>query len=166
MPSFWLGLLLTVFSFQLRWLPVVGDDGLRSLVLPAIAPGVPMGAYLTEALREDLDGELTQPYVLTARSRGAAMARAKTNHALRHAALPAVTIGGLIVGGLLGGAAITEQVFGRSGLGHIAVAAVESQDMPVILGVSLFASAVFVIASTLVDLAALWLDPRLRQPRS
>lgn len=166
-PSFWLGLLLlTVFSFQLRWFPVVGDDGLRSLVLPALAIGVPTGAYLTQVLREDLDGELTAPYILTTRSRGSSIARAKTVHALRHAAVPAVTIGGLIVGALLGGAAITEQVFGRSGLGHIAVAAVESQDMPVTLGVAFFASAVFVIASTLVDLVALWLDPRMRAARS
>lgn len=166
-PSFWLGLLLlTVFSFQLHWFPVVGDDGLRALVLPALAIGIPQGAYLTQVLREDLDTELEQPYIVTARSRGASMGRVKAAHALRHAALPAVTIGGLIVGGLLGGAAITEQVFGRPGLGHIAVSAVESQDMPVILGVSFFASAVFVIASMVVDLVAVWLDPRMRQARS
>lgn len=165
-PSFWLGLiLLTVFSFQLRWFPVVGGQGLRALVLPALAIGIPQGAYLTQVLREDLDIQLNAPYVLTARSRGAGVARVKAVHALRHAALPAVTIGGLLAGGLLGGAAITEQVFGRPGLGHIAVTAIQSQDMPVILGVSLFASAVFVITSTLVDLAALWLDPRMRRPR-
>lgn len=166
-PSFWLGLiLLTVFSFQLRWFPVLGDDGPRALVLPALAIGIPQGAYLTQVLREDLDGELARPYVLTARSRGASIGRAKRVHALRHAALPAVTIGGLLVGGLLGGAAITETVFGRPGLGRIAVKAVESQDMPIVLGVAFFASAVFVIASTLVDFAVLALDPRLRQARS
>ncbi|WP_172121228.1 ABC transporter permease [Actinomyces faecalis] len=165
-PSFWLGLLLlTLFSFQLRWFPVVGTDGLRALVLPALAIGVPTGAYLTQVLREDLDAELAAPYVLTSRSRGASVARVKIVHALRHACLPALTIGGLIVGGLLGGAAITEQVFGRSGLGHIAVAAVHSQDVPVILGLSFFASAVFVIASTVVDLVALWIDPRMRRRR-
>lgn len=166
-PSFWLGLiLLTVFSFQLRWFPVVGDNGLSSLVLPALAIGIPQGAYLTQVLREDLDGELTRPYVLTARSRGASIARTKRVHALLHAALPAVTIGGLLVGGLLGGAAITEEVFGRPGLGHIAVAAIQSEDMPLVLGVAFFASAVFVFASSLVDVAALALDPRLRQARS
>lgn len=166
-PSFWLGLiLLTIFSFRLHWFPVVGNNGLSSLVLPALAIGIPQGAYLTQVLREDLDGELERPYVLTARSRGASLARTKRVHALRHASLLAVTIGGLIVGGLLGGAAITEEVFGRPGLGHIAVSAVQSQDMPVVLGVAFFASLVFVIASTLVDLAALALDPRLRQARS
>ncbi len=161
-PSFWLALvLLTVFSFRLRWFPVVGDD-LRALVLPALSIGVPVGAYLTQVLREDLDLALGQPYVLTARSRGASTARVTMVHALRHAAVPAVTIGGLIVGSLLGGAAVVETVFGRSGLGHIAVAATQVKDMPVILGVAFFASAVFVIASTLVDAAALALDPRMR----
>lgn len=163
-PSFWLGILaLAVFSFQLRWFPVAGDDGWRSLVLPAVSLGLPIAGLLTQVLRQGLDRALEEPFAVTARARGLTAGAVRRRHALRHAALPGMTLAGVVVGSLLGGTVIVEQVFGRPGLGRITVDAVYAKDLPVVLGVALFAAAVFVAVSTVVDLLALLVDPRLRR---
>lgn len=165
-PSFWLGMvLLAVFSFRLGWFPVAGGDGLNSLVLPAGALGVPAGALLTQILREGIDRALEQPFALTSRSRGLTVGQVKSRHALRHASLPALTIVGMMAGTLVGGAVIVETVFGRPGIGQVAVAAIHAQDMPVILAVVLAVSIAFVLMSLVVDLLYTVLDPRLRQSR-
>lgn len=165
-PPFWLGILgLALFSFQLRWFPVAGDDGWRSLVLPAASLALPIAAILAQVLREGLDRALEQPFALTARARGLTDGAVRARHGLRHAALPGLALAGVIVGSLLGGAVIIEEVFGRPGVGRVTVEAVFTKDLPVVLGVGLFAAAVFVLVSTLVDLLALAVDPRLRSPR-
>lgn len=162
-PSFWIGIvLLAVFSFQLGWFPVSGGAGWQSLALPAFALALPITGLLSQVLREGLDRAGAQPFALTARSRGVSPLAVRTRHGLRHASLPGLQIAGIVVGSLLGGTVIVEQVFGRPGLGGITVDAVYGKDLPVVLGVALVAAATFVAVSTIVDLLALLIDPRLR----
>ena len=162
-PSFWLGIvLLFIFSFTLRWFPVAGDRNFAALVLPALSLGLAQGAVMTQVLRRGLEDALDQPFSLTLRAWGVPGTTVRLRHALRHAALPAVTLTGWLVGGLLSGAVITEQVFSRPGLGKITVDAVLAKDMPVVLAVAILSALVYVVMSTLVDILSLLIDPRLR----
>ncbi|WGT48145.1 ABC transporter permease [Tessaracoccus lacteus] len=162
-PPFWLAIvLLWGISFQLGWFSIVEQGSWQALVLPAASLALPIGAYLTQVLVEGIDRAMEQPFITTARSRGISQFAARARHALRHAALPAIHLLGLIVGSLLGGAVIVEQVFGRPGLGQLAVDAVTVKDIPLILGVALVSTAAFVVASTAADIVALSADPRTR----
>ncbi|MFD6161887.1 ABC transporter permease [Nocardia sp. NPDC060256] len=162
-PAFWLGIvLLSVFSFQLKIFPVAANKGLPALVLPAVALGLSLGAVVSQVLRDGLERALDEPFAVTVRSWSVSETELRLRHGLRHAALPAVTLTGWLVGGLLGGAVIIEEVFGRPGLGRITVDAVLAQDLPVVLAVAILSAFVYVVISTLVDLLYLWLDPRLR----
>ncbi|WP_455821343.1 ABC transporter permease [Pseudomonas cerasi] len=163
-PSFWLGIvLLFIFSFTLRWFPVAGDRSFSALVLPALSLGLAQGAVVSQVLRRGLEDALDQPFSLTLRAWGISNLRIRLRHALRHAALPAVTLTGWLVGGLLSGAVITEQVFSRPGLGKVTVDAVLGKDLPVVLAVAILSALIYVVMSTLVDILYLLLDPRLRQ---
>lgn len=162
-PPFVIGMvLLSVFSFTLGWFPVSGDRGAAALVLPALALGLPIAGILGQVLREGLERALEQPFALTARSRGLSERALVARHALRHALLPAVTLAGWFTGTLLGGAVITEALFGRPGLGQVAMQAVMGRDMPVVMAVVILSAAVYVAISTLLDLAYRLIDPRLR----
>ncbi len=167
-PSFWLGIvLLFIFSFTLRWFPVAGDRNFSALVLPALSLGLAQGAVVAQVLRRGLEDALNEPFALTLRAWGLGNLTIRLRHALRHAALPAVTLTGWLIGGLLSGAVITEQVFGRPGLGKVTVDAVLGKDLPVVLAVAIFSALVYVAMSTLVDILYLLIDPRLRdQPSS
>jgi peptide/nickel transport system permease protein len=165
-PSFWAGiLLLTVFSFQLGWFPAAGGEGLSGLALPAIALAIPVTTMLTQVMREGLELVLDQPFVLTARSRGMSDLGVRLQHALRHALLPAVTLIGWLVGLLLGGSVIVEQVFSRQGLGQLTLTAVNNKDLPVVMGVVLVIALLYVVVNVLIDLLYLLIDPRLRGAR-
>jgi peptide/nickel transport system permease protein len=160
---FWLGiLLLMVFSFTLRWFPVSGANGWQSIVLPSLTLALPTAGLLAQVLREAIEKTLDQPFVTTIRSRGVSELSIRARHVLRHALLPAVTLGGWLIGGLLGGAVITEKVFGRPGLGTVTLGAVLTHDVPVVLAVVLLAAFIHVAASTLLDILYLLIDPRLR----
>jgi peptide/nickel transport system permease protein len=162
-PVFWLGiLLLMVFSFMLRWFPVSGANGWQSIVLPSLTLALPTAGLLAQVLREAIEKTLDQPFVTTIRSRGLSELSIRARHVLRHALLPAVTLGGWLIGGLLGGAVITEKVFGRPGLGTVTLGAVLTHDVPVVLAVVLLAAFIHVAASTLLDILYLLIDPRLR----
>ncbi|WP_199086586.1 ABC transporter permease [Bosea sp. ASV33] len=162
-PSFWLGiLLLYLFSFTLKLFPVSGDRSFSALVLPALALGLPLGAVVGQVLRQGLERALEEPFALTVRSWGTSGLVLRLRHGLRHAALPAVTLTGWLVGSLLSGAVITESVFGRPGLGRVTVEAVLGHDMPVVLAVAILSAFTYVMLSTLVDILYLLLDPRLR----
>jgi len=164
-PVFWLGiLLLMAFSFRLPWFPVSGNEGWRALVLPTLTLALPTAGLLTQVLREAMEKALEQPFVTTVRARGLGELALRLRHVLRHALLPAVTLGGWLVGSLLGGAVITEKVFGRPGLGTVTLNAVLSQDVPVVLAVVLLAAFVYVLVSTALDLLYLAIDPRLQTP--
>jgi peptide/nickel transport system permease protein len=156
-PSFWLGIvLLFVFSFTLKLFPVSGDRNFAALVLPAL------GAVIGQVLREGLERALEEPFALTVRSWGTSNLVLRLRHGLRHASLPAVTLTGWLIGGLLSGAVITEAVFGRPGLGRITVDAVLYHDLPVVLAVAIFSAFIYVVMSTIVDVLYLLIDPRLR----
>jgi peptide/nickel transport system permease protein len=161
-PSFWLGLLLIqVFSFQLPIFPATGNDGFVSAVLPAITLAVPTSALVAQLLAQGLERELRQPYADTARAKGASASRVQLRHAFRNAALPALTIAGLLVGNLLAGSVVTETVFGRTGVGRLTADAVAAQDIPVVQGVVVFGALVFVLVNLAVDLLYPLLDPRI-----
>lgn len=166
-PPFWFGiLLLSIFSFRLGWFPVSGDSGIRSLILPALAIGIPCGANLSQILRQGIAKSAEQPYSVTALARGLSPVQIRLRHSLRHASIPAFTVGGMMLGGLLGGAVITEQVFGRPGLGQIAVNAINTKDLPVLLATVFVTSFIFVTASTILDVLYYLVDPRLKIKRS
>jgi peptide/nickel transport system permease protein len=163
-PVFWLGMLLLIaFSFQLRLFPVSGAAGWRSLVLPAVTLALPTAGILSQVMREALEATLEKPFVTTIRSRGVSELSLRARHVLSHALLPVITLGGWLIGSLLGGAVITEKMFGRPGLGSVTLNAVTSQDVPVVLAVVLLAAFVHVVISTALDIAYLFIDPRLRR---
>ncbi|WP_239103832.1 ABC transporter permease [Microbispora corallina] len=162
-PNFWIGvLLLAVFSFRLHWFPVIGDGGLRSLVLPSVALALPIAGVLAQVTREGLERALDQPFAVTARARGATENRIRLRHALRHAALPVLTLSGWALGELLAGAVVVETVFARQGLGHVVVAAVRGRDFPVVTGVVVLSALTFSLINIVLDLLYRLVDPRMR----
>ncbi|VTR77899.1 ABC transporter permease [Cellulomonas hominis] len=163
LPTFFVGLvLLQLVSFRAGLLPAIGNDGWRSLVLPAVTLAVPPGAQLAQVLSRSLRSTLGEPYVETARAKGAGRLRVHLGHALRNAAVPAFTMLGVVVGSLLGGAVVTETVFSRVGLGRLTVQSVDQQDVPVVLAVVVLSALVFVVTTLLVDLLYPLLDPRIQ----
>ncbi|MGO4678582.1 ABC transporter permease [Microbacterium sp. 2MCAF23] len=162
-PVFWIGLLLlTVFAFGLGWFPVAGSRTGASLVLPAVALALPVAALLGQVLRDGVEAAERQPWALTVLARGADHARLTLRHTLRHGSIGALTLSAYLVGSLLGGAVLVETVFARPGLGRVTLAAITGRDLPVVTGIILFSALVFVVVNTLVELAAPFLDPRLR----
>jgi len=162
-PTFWVGLMLiTVFSFNLGWFPVAGSGDFRALVLPAITLALPLTGIISQVLRQGLDAASGQPFVLTARARGLDHTQLITRHTLRHAAADSVTLTGYLVGSLVGGAVLIETVFGRAGIGRVALRAIIDRDLPVVLGVIVLGALTFAVINLLVDLAYARLDPRQR----
>lgn len=162
LPHFWLGVvLLVVFAVMLRWLPVV-DDGPLGMILPALTLGIPLGGFLAQVTRDEFEAALGQPFVLSALSRGAAPGDVRWRHVLRHAALPGIALSGWGLGSLISGAVVVEVIFSRQGIGQVLVAAVSSQDLPLVIGITIVVALVYVIANILTDLASAAVDPRLR----
>ncbi len=162
-PHFWLGpLLILVFSLWLGWLPVSGRDGLTSLVLPALTLGTALAAILSRMMRATLLETLNEDYVRTARAKGLSETAVILRHALRNALLPVITVLGLQLGALLGGAIITEMVFSWPGIGQLTIEAIHRRDYPVVQACILLVSVTYVAVNTLTDLAYAGLDPRLR----
>ncbi|WP_019629794.1 ABC transporter permease [Actinomadura atramentaria] len=161
-PVFWTGLLLVeLFSFRLHVFPAFGDDGPRGLVLPAVALAILPGAMIAQVLAKSLLDTLDEPYAQTARAKGAGRARVHLRHALRNAALPALTVAGVLVGQLMANSVVIETVFSRNGVGRLTASAVTAQDIPVVQGVVVFAALVFVLVNLAVDLVYPLLDPRI-----
>ncbi len=162
-PNFWLGpLLILVFSLWLGWTPVSGREGLASLVLPAITLGTGLAAILARMVRGSVLEVLEEDYVRTARAKGLSEGRVLWGHALRNAWLPILTVIGLQLGGLLGGAVITEMVFAWPGVGSLLVEAIQSRDYPVVQACVLLISLTYVLVNTLTDLVYTSVDPRIR----
>ncbi|MEU1259414.1 ABC transporter permease [Streptomyces chartreusis] len=162
LPAFWVGLMLVqLFSFRLRLFPAFGNDGAEGLVLPAVTLAVPGAVLVAQVLSKSLLTALEEPYVQTARAKGAGRARVQFRHALRNASLPALTVVGVLAGQLTANAVVVENVFSRNGLGRITTDAVTVQDIPVVQGVVVFGALVFVLVNLLVDLAGPLLDPRV-----
>lgn len=162
-PNFWLGpLLILVFSLWLGWTPVSGRDGFASLILPAITLGTGLAAILARMVRSSVLEVLEEDYVRTARAKGLSEAAVMWRHALRNAWLPVLTLVGLQLGGLLGGAVITETVFAWPGVGSLLVEAIQNRDYPVVQASVLLVSLAYVLVNTLTDLVYAWVDPRIR----
>lgn len=161
-PSFWVGLLLIqYFAFELGWFPPLGGAGLNGLTLPAVTLAIPTAAFVAQILAKSLATTMHEPYIEVVMAKGASRAHALFTDALRNAALPLLTMVGMIVGNILAGSVVVETVFSRMGLGRITYEAVNAQDIPVVLAVVTFAAAVFVVLGIIVDLLYPLLDPRI-----
>ncbi|MEO3943273.1 ABC transporter permease [Paenarthrobacter nicotinovorans] len=165
-PTFWIGLLLLqFFSFRLRLFPAIGNDGGQSLVLPALTLAIPTSAVIAQLLTRSLRQTLGEPYIEQIRAKGASEALINFGHALRNAAIPTLTMLGILVGNLLAGAVVSETVFSRAGIGRLTVTAVNSRDIPVVQTLVVLAAAIFVITSLIVDLIYPLVDPRINTAR-
>jgi peptide/nickel transport system permease protein len=162
-PAFWLGLLLILaFTLHLRWLPGGGYGRAANLVLPALTLGAYYMSAVTRLVRISLIEALGQDYVRTARAKGLGEWRVVLRHGLRNALVPVLTVQALQFASLLGGALITETIFGWPGIGRLAVQAIQNRDFPLVQAVVLLAAVVFVVVNLLVDLAYAALNPRVR----
>jgi peptide/nickel transport system permease protein len=163
LPNFFLGpLLVLLFSVWLGWLPVSGADSAASLILPAVTLGFGMSAILTRLVRAAVLDALSADYIRTARAKGLSELSVFLRHALRSALLPVVTILGLQLGSLFGGAVITETIFAWPGVGRLTLQAIDSRDYPLVQGCVLVIACGYVATNLLTDLAYHHLDPRLR----
>lgn len=161
-PPYWLGiLLLLVFALHLGWFPVIGGASLEGLFLPALTLAIPLAGFMGQAVRSEFERTLEQPFVLSARMRGAGDLRIRLTHVLRHASLPAITLTGWALGATISGAVIVESVFSRPGIGQTLVTAVGRQDLPVVTGIVVLVALVYVVANLLVDLVYRLVDPRI-----
>lgn len=175
-PSFWLGLVLSViFAVQLRWLPVSGIETIasgktglaraadiaRHLVLPVAALAMIYLALFLRIMRTGMADAWAQDYTLAARARGLSDWRITLNHAARNALMPLITMLGLQAAAMLGGSVVVESVFGIPGFGRLAHEAVQGRDAPLLLGVILVSSLMVIAANLAVDLAYSALDPRV-----
>jgi peptide/nickel transport system permease protein len=161
-PHFWLAIsLILVFSTTLGWLPPVSVPGAAGLVLPVLTLAVPLAGFLGQVMREALLDAMDSPFVLAARARGESEGGLFWRHALRHAAIPAVGLVGWAFGSLISGAVVVETIFARQGLGRSLLSAVQSRDVPLVIGVVLVVAAGYMIVTTLTDLADRLIDPRL-----
>lgn len=161
-PSFWFGLaLLYLFAYRFPILPLGGYGSPLHLILPALTLGIGGAAYYIRLLRQSMQDVMRQEFIRTARAKGLPEPQVITRHALRNASLPMVTLLGVDVAHLLGGAVLTESVFGWPGIGSQAMQAIATMDVPVIMGTVLFAATVIVLVNLLVDLVSLRLDPRI-----
>jgi peptide/nickel transport system permease protein len=164
MPVFWLGpMLLLVFSVHLGWFPVSGDDeGLHSLVLPAVTVGVALAAMLSRMTRASMLEVIREDYITTARAKGLCERQVIWKHALRNATIPILTVLGIQFGTALGGAVITENVFGWPGLGTLLIESIRARDYDVVQGCVLVVSVSYVVVNLVTDLCYAWVDPRVR----
>lgn len=164
MPAFWLGLMLTlVFSLKMGWFPVQGADaGWKSYVLPSIAIGFMNMAAIARTTRSSMLETIRQDYVRTARSKGVTKFEVVIHHAFRNAVIPTITVVGVQLGGLIGGAVLTETVFAWPGIGRLIVQSVNARDIPMILGSMVVLSVSFSFINLIVDLLYGFFDPRVR----
>ncbi|MEL7696217.1 MULTISPECIES: ABC transporter permease [Pantoea] len=162
-PTFWLGIaLIQLFSFQLRWIPVINPSPWQGLILPIITVAIPISAPLAQILLRSIDEVSTRPFVAVVRAKGASEGYVLWRHVLRNALLPVLTVAGLLLGELIAGALITETVFGLGGLGQLTQQAVNNQDVAVLQAVVVISALGFVLINLVVDLLMPLLDPRLQ----
>ncbi|MFZ5825738.1 MAG: ABC transporter permease [Bacillota bacterium] len=169
-PVFWIGLLFSLlFAVKLRWFPTVGggrpgdwEGIIRALVLPAITLGLSGMALVARMTRSSMLEVLREDYIRTSRAKGLAERVVIYKHALRNAAIPIVTIVGLNIGYLLGGAVLVETVFARPGLGKLLVDAILARDYPVVQGVTFVIAIGFIGVNLVTDLFYGYLDPRIK----
>ena len=162
-PTFWLGLMLIlIFAVGLRVLPVQGAGTWRHFIMPVATLAVGQSALIARLTRSSMIEVLSTDYVRTARSKGLSPRRVLSSHALQNTLIPVITVVGLSVGGLLGGAVITESIFGLPGVGRLAIDAISNRDYPMIQGTVILVAASFVFVNLIVDIIYAFVDPRIR----
>ncbi len=171
-PNFLLAtVLVLVFSFHLRWLPPIGFEtfradpaqNLKTMILPAVSLSLPLAAVLMRNTRSAVLEALSQDHVRVARAKGLRGRNVLGRHVLRNASIPIITVGGIQIATLLGGTVIIERIFGLPGIGRYIYEAIADRDYPVVQGVTLVVSTLFVLISVLVDILYAVMDPRLRK---
>jgi len=162
-PVFWLGPMLSlVFGVYLHWLPVAGLGDWRNFVLPGVALGLGIGAFLARIIRASLLEIMGTDFIRTARAKGMRGRVIMLVHVARNAMIPVVTVTGLTVASLLGGVVIIENVFALPGLGTLAINAITSRDFPTIQGTTFFFAVIVIAANLLTDISYAFIDPRIR----
>ncbi len=162
MPGFWLGLMMIYFfALQLKILPALGTGSPQALILPAIALGFQGSAIVARLTRSSIVEIMRGDYITTARAKGLPESVVVLRHALRNALIPVITVVGLEFGSLMSGAVITETVFGRPGIGRLAVRGILEKDFPLVQGFVLFIAVIYVVTNLLVDLCYAGLDRRI-----
>ncbi len=163
MPNFWLALLLMyIFAVRLGWFKVVSTDSVQGMILPVATLTIPMISSYARQIRAALLEELNANYVIGARARGIPERRIIWGHVLPNAILPIITLLGLSVGHLLGGAAIIETIFSWQGIGNMVVEAIRVRDYPLIQGYVIWMAIIYVTVNLIVDIAYRLLDPQIR----
>ena len=162
-PNFWLSIMLIlIFAVNLRWCPVSGSGSFRYLILPAIALGTQSAAIITRMTRSSMLEVLNQDYIRTARAKGLNKRVVIWKHALKNALIPIITVVGLQVGLLFGGAILTETVFAWPGIGRLMVDSIKAKDTPVVQGGVIFTASIFVVVNMIVDVLYAYVDPRVK----
>ncbi|MBI2563175.1 MAG: ABC transporter permease [candidate division NC10 bacterium] len=162
MPVYWLGIMLILlFAVRLNMLPAFGTGSLRHLILPAVTLGAFSMARIARLTRSGMLEVLGQEYVRTARAKGLSEVRVILKHGLKNAAIPVITVIGLDLGTLLGGAVITETIFAWPGVGRLAVQAIANRDYPVVQAAVFTLASIFVLINFLVDILYTYVDPRV-----
>jgi len=166
-PLFWFGIMLVqIFSFQLGLISAIAPGPIEGMILPVVALALPISAPLAQILIQALDKTLQEPFVTVLAAKGASHARIVWRHVLRNAALPTLTISGLLFGELLSGAVVTETVFSLNGIGKITENAVRAQDVGLLQAIVLLSALIFVGLNLMIDLIFPLIDPRLRKKRA
>lgn len=170
-PGFWLAILLMLlFSLHLRWLPSIGyvplresvSDNLRHLILPAIGLALPLAATIMRFMRSSLLEVFGQDYMRTARAKGLTQLRTVMKHGVRNALIPVITVMGIQVGRLLGGAVVIEQIFALPGLGRLIFDSISTRDYPIVQGTVLTFTVIFILINLMVDVLYGLIDPRVK----
>ncbi len=162
-PNFFLGpLLIILFSLKLGLLPVSGSEGLKYIVLPALTLGTSMSAFLTRIIRVSIGTELKKSYVVLARAKGLSETKIFLKHLLKNSMIPIVTTIGLQLGALLTGAIVTETIFSWEGIGFLLITSIKRRDYPMVQGLIVFITFIYLIVNLLVDLSYFILDPKIR----
>lgn len=162
-PSFWLGIiLLLAFSVAIPIFPLFGADGLANFVLPALSLGLARAAVILRLARASMVEELSKEYVITARAKGLTERMVKYKHALKNALLPIITVTGIELGYMLGGAIIIEQVFSLPGLGRLFLYGIYQRDFPLIQGGVVFVAIIFSLINFVADILYSVVNPRIR----
>lgn len=162
-PGFLIGLLLLqVFAYQLGWFSSIRDEGVKSLLLPAITLAVGVNAPIAQVLIQGLRKAYGEPFVTVLRAQGVPEYRIITGHVIKNGSIPAVTLLGLTIGDLLAGSVIAEAIFSRAGLGFVTEQAVRAQDGPVVQAIVMIVAIVFTLVNLVTDLVYPLIDPRIR----
>lgn len=165
LPHFWLATsLIIVFSLWLGVLPPISTGTPAGLVLPVLALAIPLAGFLSQIMRPALLTALESPFVLSARARGESEGGVRRLHAIRHAAVPAISLTGWAFGSLISGAVVVETIFARPGLGRTLLNAVTARDVPVVIGVVMVVAVVYILVTLATDVVTRLVDPRQAEP--